>query len=125
MTKYPSFDRKSLTFSARRLERGIHIHARFNAPKLSSGEQGRYRQDITVDPETRAVIGLSTSYSRDGSRYLAAHGSGHDRLRLFATQIRDRFLKSPCWAALKGRDPDPHYIVDQEGNVTVRQRSRD
>jgi hypothetical protein len=116
----PYFDRQSLNFSARRLRRGIQLSASFNAPQLSSGRPVRYVADITVDPKTRAVIGVQFSYSRDGSKYLASHGRSTDELRRFAYQIGDIFLASPAWIELKDRSPDPYYIVDRVGKVTVR-----
>lgn len=116
----PYFDRESLTFSARRLPRGIQLSASFNAPQLSSGRPVRYVAQITVDPKTRAVIGVDFSYPRDGSKYLAHHSRGTDKLRQLAYQICDRFLASPAWIELKDRSPDPSYIVDHVGKVTVR-----
>ena len=116
----PYFDRQSLKFSARRLARGIQLSASFNAPQLSSGRPVRYVADITVDPKTRAVIGVQFSYSREGTKYGAVHGRGTDKLRQFAYQIGDLFLASPAWIELKDRSPDPHYIVDHVGKVTVR-----
>ena len=116
----PYFDRRSLNFSARRSRGGIQLSASFNAPQLSTGRPVRYVADITIDPGTRAVIGVEFSYSRDRSKYLAAHGRGTDRLRRFAYEIGDMFLASPAWIELKDRGPDPHYIVDQMGKVTLR-----
>jgi hypothetical protein len=116
----PYFDRRSLNYSARRLQRGIQLSASFNAPQLSSGRPVRYVADITVDPKTGAVIGVNFSCSRDGSKYLAHHGRGTDELRRFAHQIGDMFLASAAWIELKDRSPDPYYIVDHVGKVTVR-----
>lgn len=119
----PYFDRKSLTFGARRLARGIVLTARFNAPRLTTGRPGQYLANITIDPTTRGVIGVRFEYSRDGSKYLASHGGKTDQLRKFAYEICNIFLASPAWKELKDREPDPYYIVDQQGKVTVRVRT--
>jgi hypothetical protein len=122
MVDTPIFDRATLTFSARRVLRGIELSARFIAPQLSTGTPAQYLAGMTIDPQTRGIKGLTFSYSRDGSKYLALHGSGTDKLRQLAYQIRDRFLASPAWPALKERGPDPDYSVDHLGRVKIRER---
>jgi hypothetical protein len=46
-----------------------------------------------------------------------------NKLGAFAKEIRDIFLKSPAWEALKDRAPDPHYLVDESGRITTHERA--
>lgn len=116
----PYLDRQSLKFYARRLQSRIVVQADFLAPQLSSGQTVRYKATLYIDPKTRAVVSMNFMYSRDGSEYLAQHGGKHHDLRQFAYQIGDLFFASPAWAALRERDADPHYSVDEKGSVRVR-----
>jgi hypothetical protein len=120
MAPLPSFDRASLGFGARRLADGIHVNAWFDAPKLSTGQTGSYRVQMTVDPKTGGLSNPTFHVSRGGKRYLAAHGSTLDGLRKFAYQIRDRFLHSQAWAVLKDRAPDPDFSVNHLGETFTR-----
>ena len=120
----PAFDRTSLRFGARRISQGIQVTASFDAPKLSTGEPGRYMVQMTIDPTTRGMRSPHFSLSRGGSKYLAMHGSGLDELRSFAYQIRDLFLKSQAWEILKQREPDPYFSVNHLGNIKVRESRR-
>lgn len=121
MAPLPNFDRASLKFHARRLERGIEVQAQFTAPQLSTGRPARYQVIFVVSPKTGAVMaGSHFMYSRDGSKYLAFHGGGKDQLRQLANQIGDRFLASAAWATLRNREPDRNYVINHLGKVTVR-----
>jgi hypothetical protein len=75
---------------------------------------------MTIDQSTRALSSPHFSLRRAGSKYMAMHGSGTDELRSFAYDIRDLFLKSPAWETLKHRQPDPFFIVDHLGKITIR-----
>jgi hypothetical protein len=118
----PAFDRTTLHFAARRVVQGIQLSARFDAPKLSTGEPGSYRLHMTVDPKTRVFKHSKFTFHRVGAEHLVPHESGLDKLRPWAEKIRDLFLKSPAWEALKDREPDPKYWVDQEGKISIKDR---
>jgi hypothetical protein len=118
----PAFDRKSLRFGARRVPQGIQLSAWFDAPKLSTGEPGSYMLQMTIDPTTRALKHPHFSERRAGAGYLAMRGSGLDELRSFAREVRDLFLKSPAWEALKDRGPDPDYSIDHLGKITSKSK---
>ena len=118
-----AFNRGSLRFAARRLERGIQLAADFDAPKLSTGEPGSYSVSMLVDPQTRGIIGRPHFHlRREGAEYRAAHGGGLDDLRKFAYEIRDIFLKSAAWAILEDRQPDLDFSVDEGGRTKIRTR---
>jgi hypothetical protein len=81
----------------------------------SADYSGRGLLVLTIDPEF--------SERRAGTKYLAMRGSGLDELRSFAQEIRDLFLESPAWGALKDRGPDPHYSVDHLGKIATGDHS--
>lgn len=119
---FPAFDRASLRFGARKLDTGIHVDARFESPKITTGEPGSYGIQMRIDPRDGTVSSPAFSIARRGSAYKAAHGGGTDKLLVLAKKVRDEFVKSPAWVMLKDRAPDSGFIVDHAGKVTVRPR---
>jgi hypothetical protein len=122
MDKTPTFDRTTLTYAARRLPKGISVEARFEGPKVSTGERGEYVLRMLIDPKTRGLLTFTFDGARDGAKYLARHGGGHAQLQKLALKIRDTILRSDCWAKLENRTPDPHYHVNHLGEVFVRKQ---
>src|SRR3974390_2025529 len=110
------FDRESLFFdSARRLAEGIEVVAQFRAPKVSDPGAGveYYYVTLMIDPDTRGVIKSDWNIPRQ--KVQVSWGGGKDKLAQMDRALRDEFLKSPAWAILSKRDPDPSYTIDEIG----------
>jgi hypothetical protein len=119
-----SFDRDSLVFTARRLTSGIEVEAEFQAPKLSSPDEGAkyYSVTLTIDHDTRGVSGRNWGVSRRAQLEPTAYKGGKDLLRLLEKQVRDEVLKSDAWTVLVQREADPNYVVNEYGKVVVHEK---
>jgi hypothetical protein len=119
----PSINQSTIKCWARRMPRRVAVEATFEAPK-ASGEPGQYRIQIVIDARTKGIIGLPIFHSRDHAGKFSAFQDARrlDRKRQMAREVRDVFLKSASWEALRGREPDPAVIIDPEGKEIRRER---